>query len=134
MYTKNTLLKSLSLEQGELYVTTGGVTTKTARTGGRVEIIEHTDFINTGAAQNAPIREIRGRLVLSDIEYIRSNAEKMYDGMCFTVKGGVFNMTDECHVLLTFAGLRLVDTDPLKKEMIFSIEDLKLVENLFKFF
>lgn len=122
------IIKTISVSDGELFVTSAGQRLPLARFDGRVEIIEKTNIVRVlGTTQKGTKTIHASFIVCGNIEY----QQEVPDG--YIHAGKVYDaVADTAGRRLQFAGLRFTDSDPFENELTFEITDLELIQALLK--
>lgn len=122
----NKLMKSIPAENGELYVTSAGRRQLLAYFDGNIEISERQAYVPIlGTVQKGTKRIFASFVICENIDYQTEVSD------CFIHSGKVYDaIADVMNEKITFAGLRFMDSDPIKNTLVFEITDLELVKRL----
>lgn len=126
------LIKSIPLNNGELFVTTGGNRYHLASFDGVLEIKEEQSTVPILGRLSNGTKSIRATLMLCDNlhninskEYETISSAKVYEAQSSVEVG-------HDTVPYKFSGLKFIDSDPINNTITFEVTDLYLIEKLLK--
>ncbi len=126
------LIKSIPLNNGELFVTTGGNRYHLASFDGALEIKEEQSTVPILGRLSNGTKSIRATLMLCDNlhninskEYETIGSVKVYEAQASVEVG-------HDTVPYKFSGLKFIDSDPINNTITFEVTDLYLIEKLLK--
>ena len=122
----NRIIKILPVTDGELFVISAGQRLPLAHFSGRIEIAENTKLVPIlGTVQKGTKQIFASFIFCGDLDYQREfDSGLIHSGKVFEA------LADVKSERLEFAGLRFLDSDPLKNELVFKITDLELIQKL----
>lgn len=120
------LIKTLTCERGELYVTSAGRRFLLANFKGRIEIFENMRLVpRLGTLQKGTKKIYASIMICGNLEYQREVDDDFIDS------GKVFDaVADVEGEKIIFSGMTFEDSDPIENELIFNITDLELIQKL----
>ena len=126
------LIKSIPLNNGELFVTTGGNRYHLASFDGALEIKEEQSTVPILGRLSNGTKSIHATLMLCDNlyninskEYETISSVKVYEAQASVEVG-------HDTVPYKFSGLKFIDSDPINNTITFEVTDLYLIEKLLK--
>lgn len=116
-------IMTIPAENGEIYEISAGCRHQLATFNGKVEVMEHKNFISILGKVEEGTKSIYASLIAyGNLEY------KTEDGNVSIHSGKVYEALADINGKGTFfAGMRFKDSDPISGELVFEITDRELV-------
>lgn len=122
------VIKTLDVENGDLFFTTNGQRRNLAGFTGRIEISEDRIYVPIMNVPHKGLKNIHAAIILcGDLRYrMDIKPDTIHSGNVYSATGMVNGSK------LIFDGLRFEDSDPIANELIFEITDYRLIESLLR--
>ena len=120
------IIKTIPVENGELFEISGGNRSRIAYFSGRIEILEHTNLIPMLGRTEKGTKTIHASFIICENPDFQTEHgyESIHSGKVYESLADVENQK------ISFAGMRFEDSDPINGELTFEISDRELVQKL----